>query len=325
MRIAILGAGNAGVCTALELAGRGYNVDLYDENSQVITRASQNNEGKIHLGLVYAKDRSLRTARTMILGAIHFTACLKRWIDINSDHLMISTPFYYGVHKGTMTNAEELARHYDHCKRLFEDACSATGLSYLGGERSLLVEKLSARDMGKLIASDYFLNVFRTSERAVDPRSVADLLRAAVGAHPRIRFIANAQVSSVAWTDTSRLRVSFRLNGDECTETYDQVANTLWHGRLEIDAKLGLAPERGWIYRYKLGSWINTPIGPETVPSLTIVLGPFGDIVNFERRGLYLSWYPVGLIGTSRELKPPAWDVWLSSAHRQAVVQHSYE
>ena len=49
MRIAILGAGNAGVCTALELASRGHAVDLYDENSQVITRASQNNEGKIHL------------------------------------------------------------------------------------------------------------------------------------------------------------------------------------------------------------------------------------------------------------------------------------
>jgi hypothetical protein len=325
MRIAILGAGNAGVCTALELAGRGYNVDLYDENSQVITRASQNNEGKIHLGLVYAKDRSLRTARTMIWGALHFTSCLNRWIDSNSDYVMISTPFYYAVHKGTMASARELERHYDHCKRLFEAACSATGLSYLGGERSLLAEKLSTRDMEKLVASDYFLSVFRTSERAVDPRTIGELLRAAVRANPRIRFIAKAQVSNVAWSDTGRLRVSFRLNGDTFTETYDQVANTLWHGRLEIDAKLGLAPERGWIYRYKLGGWINIPMRPETVPSLTCVLGPFGDIVNFGRRGLYLSWYPAGMIGASHELKPPEWEVLLSSTQRQTVVRHSYE
>src|SRR5262245_25079548 len=325
MRIAILGAGNTGVCTALELAGRGVFVDLYDENSQAITRASQNNEGKIHLGLVYAKDRSLRTAKTMILGAIHFTSCLKRWIDINSEHLMISTPYYYGVHKGTMTSAEELARHYDQCKKLFADACSSTGLSYLGGERTLLAEKIPTREMAKLVSSDYFLSVFRTSERAVDPRAVGDMLRAAMLANPRIRFIGNTQVSNVAWTDTDRLRVYFRLNGDELTETYDQVANTLWHGRLEIDAKLGLAPQRGWIYRYKLGGWINSPIGPETVPSMTIVLGPFGDIVNFGRRGLYLSWYPVGLIGTSRELKPPEWDITLTSTHRQTVVRHSYE
>jgi glycine/D-amino acid oxidase-like deaminating enzyme len=65
-RIAVLGAGGVGVCAALELADRGYRLDLYDENSQPLIRASANNEGKIHLGLVYAKDNSLRTARTMI-------------------------------------------------------------------------------------------------------------------------------------------------------------------------------------------------------------------------------------------------------------------
>jgi hypothetical protein len=325
MRIAILGAGSVGVCTALELAGRGYNVDLYDENPQPVTRASQNNEGKIHLGLVYAKDHWLKTAKTMILGAIHFTACLNRWVDINPDDLFISSPYYYAVHKGTMMNPDDLERHYDQCKRLLADACSATGLSYLGGERTLLVEKVSKQDMENLVAREYFLCVFRTSERAIDPRAVGDRLRAAVHANPCIRFIANAQVFNAAWSDATRLQVSFRLNGDEYTEIYDQVANTLWHGRLEIDAKLGLAPEQDWIYRYKLGGWINAPIEPNTIPSLTIVLGPFGDIVNFGHRGLYLSWYPVGMIGMSSELKPPEWDISLSATSRQAVLRDSYE
>ena len=325
MRIAILGAGSVGVCTALELAQRGHTVDLYDENPQPVTRASQNNEGKIHLGLVYAKDRFLNTAKTMILGAIHFTACLNRWIDINPDDMLISSPYYYAVHKGTMTNPDDLEWHYDQCKRLLVDACSSTGLSYLGEERTLLVEKMSKREMENLVAREYFLCVFRTSERAIDPRAVGDRLRAAVHANPRIRFIANAQVFDAAWCDATRLRVSFRLNGNEYTEIYDHVANALWHGRLEIDAKLGLAPERDWIYRYKMGGWINRPIERKTVPSLTIVLGPFGDIVNFGRRGLYLSWYPVGMIGTSRELKPPEWNISLSAASRQTVLRASYE
>ncbi len=78
MRIAILGAGGAGACAALELANRGYAVDLYDENPEPLTRASRNNEGKVHLGLVYAKDPSLATARAMIHGAIHFFDCLGR-------------------------------------------------------------------------------------------------------------------------------------------------------------------------------------------------------------------------------------------------------
>src|SRR5437867_5856232 len=189
MRIAILGAGNAGVCAALELAARGQTVDLYDENAEPISRASRNNEGKVHLGLVYAKDRSLETARTMIWGALHFTSCLKRWIDLEpDDDDVISMPYYYGVHEGTMARPEELKRHYDHCKKLFDEAHAATGLSYLGRDRTLTAEELSRRDVEKLVDMDHFVTAFRTSERAVDPRAVADRLRAAVRANPRIRF-----------------------------------------------------------------------------------------------------------------------------------------
>jgi hypothetical protein len=325
MRIAILGAGGTGVCAALELAGRGYFVDLYDENSQAITRASQNNEGKVHLGLVYAKDRTLNSAKTMILGAVHFKAYLERWIDFNSDRIMISEPFYYGVHKGTMTSTDALARHYDCCKGLLEDACAANGLSYLGEDKTLLAERLPARKMEQLVSSDYFLSVFRTSERAVDPRPLGALLRAAVRANPRIRFIGNARVTGVARAGSGGLRVCFRLNGDDLTENYDHVANTLWHGRLEIDATLGLAPERDWIYRYKMGGWLNTPIEPEAIPSLTIVLGPYGDLVNYRHKGLYLSWYPIGLIGTSRALKPPDWDAMVPAPRRQSILRQSYD
>ena len=59
-RIAILGAGGLGVCTALELANRGYLVDLYEENNAPVKKASYVQEGKIHLGLIYAMDRDLQ-------------------------------------------------------------------------------------------------------------------------------------------------------------------------------------------------------------------------------------------------------------------------
>jgi glycine/D-amino acid oxidase-like deaminating enzyme len=325
MRIAILGAGGVGVCAALELAKRGYQVDLYDENPQVLTRASYNNEGKIHLGLVYAKDPSLKTAQTMIRGAVHFTSTLARWIDIDSDRLTVSTPYYYAVHKETMTSVEELEQHYGRCKALFDDACSAAGRSYLNGERTLVAEKLSRVEMENVIEADFFLAVFRTSERAVDPRGIALLLREAVDANPRIRVVANAHVTNAAWADSGQLVCSFRLEDEEYSEAYDQVASTLWHGRLAIDACLGLAPKSGWIYRYKLGGRINTSIRLETIPSLTIVLGPFGDIVNLGACGVYFSWYPIGMIGTSRDLKPPDWDHLVPLADRQKVLRQSFE
>ena len=48
----------------------GHDVDLYDELSQPIRAASYYNEGKVHLGLLYAKDPSLRTARLMLDGLV---------------------------------------------------------------------------------------------------------------------------------------------------------------------------------------------------------------------------------------------------------------
>jgi len=324
-RIAVLGAGVTGVCASLELARRGHAVDLYDERVEAMTGASGNNEGKIHLGLVYARDPSMQSAQTMIQGAVHFLSCLRRWTDMRPDDLPLSTPYFYAVHEGTMASVEALEAHYRGCQRLLAEACASTGLAYLGRDRTLLVERLSRAEAAKVVSSDYCLAAFRTSERALDPRVLARRLRDALAATPRVRFIASAEVLRVAWTDRDRLRVTWRQNGVENTETYDHVANALWEGRLRIDGGLGLIPERPWLYRYKIGGWLPHQLGSTAVPSLTLVLGPFGDVVNLGDRGVYICWYPTGMIGSSGDMTPPKWETSLALADRRVILQQSYE
>ena len=77
MRVAVLGAGLQGACTALELARAGVKVDLYERESACLTRASAQNEGKVHLGYVFAKDPTLATARAMARGALTFMPLLR--------------------------------------------------------------------------------------------------------------------------------------------------------------------------------------------------------------------------------------------------------
>ena len=72
MSIAILGAGILGSCTALELADRGYRLTVFERNAEPLSEASLYNEGKLHLGFVYAADPSFRTAARMIRGAARF-------------------------------------------------------------------------------------------------------------------------------------------------------------------------------------------------------------------------------------------------------------
>ncbi len=54
-----------------------------------------------------------------------------------------------------------------------------------------------------------------------------------------------------------------------------------------------------------LPAWSSSP-GPH-FPSTTIVLGPFGDILDYGNGTFYLSWYPSGLQGSSSEIEVPEW------------------
>lgn len=323
MRIAILGAGGTGACAALELASRGHQVDLYDEDTQPLTGASRNNEGKVHLGLVYAKDRSLATAKLMIQGALHFGNYLNRWIGTGASDALLSTPFYYAVPKNTMTAPADLEQHYDACRRMFDEASSATGLSYLG-QRRLSVDKVPPDEWAGVFSPEQILCVYRSSELAVDVRGIADRLCEAVLCNPRIRFLPCARVAGVKRQTAGALRVTFRADEKEHQEVYNQVANTLWHGRLQIDATVGLVPERDWLFRYKVGGWLNKPVNDSAIPSTTFVLGPYGDIVNLGSRGLYFSWYPLGMLGSSGELNPPDWKQDLKLPQLRSVLRKSY-
>src|SRR5262249_19400741 len=106
---------------------------------------------------------------------------------------------------------------------------------------------------------------------------------------------------------SDRLRVTWRQNGVENTETYDHVANALWHGRLRIDVGLGLIPERPWLYRYKIGGWLPHQLGSTAVPSLTLVLGPFGGVGNLGARGVDICLYSTGSDGCVRRESRSKW------------------
>jgi glycine/D-amino acid oxidase-like deaminating enzyme len=60
-RVAVIGAGIMGGATALFLARRGVEVVLFEAAPAPFAGASRWNEGKIHLGFLYAADPSLRT------------------------------------------------------------------------------------------------------------------------------------------------------------------------------------------------------------------------------------------------------------------------
>jgi hypothetical protein len=324
-RVAIIGGGLVGTCTALELSDRGYKVDIFEAHSELVCKASQHNEGKIHLGFIYALDLSLNTAHTMIEGAIQFVELLSRWIKFDIEDLM-STPFHYCVHKGTLAKADKLVDHYQSCADLFDDVRSRTGLKYLGLIEKIYSRRMKEQDISDIANPEYIDAAFETNEYAIDTYKLASLLRQSVKQTDKITVRANSKVVGLKKSDDNSFRIQYsNLEGAiTWSPPYDYVVNAAWSGRLEVDSFLGIKPKFGWSHRYKFANRIQLRFENDDFPSCTIVQGPYGDTVNFRENGGFFSWYPVGRTGWSTELSPPDWDCDYTPEFRNSVFKESF-
>src|SRR5207302_9227690 len=111
VRIAILGGGMLGTCTALELARRRRRSTLFEGQSSLLQRASRWNEGKIHLGFLYAGDPTLRTAQRLIPGGLAFAGLVGRLIQGSLDAFVTVEDDIYLVHRDAIEAPDGFRAH----------------------------------------------------------------------------------------------------------------------------------------------------------------------------------------------------------------------
>lgn len=305
MRVAVLGAGFQGACVALELAGRGVAVDLFDRNDACITQAGFWNEGKIHLGFTYANDRSLRTARLMAEGALVFDRAIERWLETSIASIGASSPFDYVLHRDSMVDREQVLGHFTKVVDYVRESAAARGLTYLGEDGRAVSFHVAANTGGTYDPAVASM-VLSTTERSVNTQELAQALARRIAADANISFLPNSEVSGVK-RNGGGLAIEVECRGAPASERYDQVVNCLWDGRLAVDRSLGLVSGRPWLFRLKYGVRLTLEHGAAAIPTATIVLGRFGDVVRIDDRRIYLSWYPACLAGMSSEIVPPPW------------------
>jgi glycine/D-amino acid oxidase-like deaminating enzyme len=301
-RIAVLGAGIQGTCAALALARRGCRIDLFDQAPEAVGQASLWNEGKIHLGFIYAKDASNRTTDMMLHGALHFDGALQRLTGRVRPAGLVSSPFRYVVHRTSQISVDAVAAHLDAVAERYRAVRAASGLRYFDHKSDFVWERMPDREWRAEYDDRETLAAFRTIELSVDPIIVAGMLRAAIAEQTRIRFLPNNRVESVRIDPSDAPQIV--IAGEGSLGPYDHVVNALWNDRLRIDAEVGLRPTRPWLHRYKLAVHVAGADG-RTLPSTTILLGEYGDIVDFGGRRYYFSWYPDCKLGAWRDTAPP--------------------
>jgi glycine/D-amino acid oxidase-like deaminating enzyme len=319
MRVGILGGGLQGCCVALSLAERGIDVTLFDRNEQLLSRTAVANEGKIHLGYMYANDPSHSTARLMMRGALAFAPFFARHLGSTENAMTVSRPAAYVVHRDSQRTAEQVSRYLTTVHALLREASEGRRGAYFGRDLSDQPRMWSTEQREAQFDPEIALAVFDTPEVAIDPVALAETLRDRIEADRRIDVRLGHEVLSVE--DADGLEVKLQASSGTFRERFDHVVNALWDGRFAINENRGLRPNRPWLHRLKYGVSFRLPNGTNLPPSATFVSGPFGEVVSYADGLTYLTWYPVCLRGISSDVTPPEWPTYPPEPLRSHLVE----
>ena len=236
-RIAVLGAGLSGCCAALKLAQEGFHVNVFDRNPLPIHAASLHNEGKLHLGYVYAMDEDFETPQRMIEGSLRFLPILNSLTGVQIEPFVRSTDFFYAIPHDTMMPFENILSHFErvdlgiksfteaHSKSVFPQKIPSSNL--VPNPESF---EFNMRTLSGLIASKEF---------AVDPVQVSNIVSAAMFSNSNITFNGGSEITNVS-KKGEEFRVTYLNEGIEEHKNFDACINSLWEERIKFDNCIGV-------------------------------------------------------------------------------------
>lgn len=285
--IIVIGAGLQGSSVALALAARGIRSVLLERQPQPLLATSLRNEGKIHLGFVYALSSGTKTAETMLRGATSFAGYLDAWCGPLPWRRWQSAPFRYLVMPDSLLSADQLAAAYCRLDETAARIAADAPLEYLGQPLTQLWgEPTPASAPLRMTRS---LPWFETVERSIDPRLLTTAVRKRVEAEPLIDLRCGLEVQAVRACGTC-----FQLTTRAGPLTADAVVNCAWEQRQRLDRMGAETLDEGELsYRVKHQILIRPRRASSLLP-VTMVQGPFGDIVPWPDGNIYISWYPTG-------------------------------
>jgi glycine/D-amino acid oxidase-like deaminating enzyme len=323
MLVAVLGGGLQGCCTALALAERGVSVALFDKNDALLSRTAVANEGKIHLGYMYAGDPTLSTAKTMMAGALAFAPFLERYLGQPAHSFAVSDPATYIIHRDSQHSAEEVCAYLRTVHALINEAIEGRERAYFGKNLRAPLRPWSAAEKESEFDPAIAVAAISTPEIAINPLALARALRERVAADPLIEVRCSRTILG-AEMERDRICVLSEGQDGHFRDRFDQVVNALWDGRLRFNEAMGFRVNRPWLHRLKYGVSFRLPSGVRSPPSATFVLGPFGEVVTYGDGLIYLTWYPECLQAISTDVTPPNWDTYPSDPLRSRIITGTF-
>jgi glycine/D-amino acid oxidase-like deaminating enzyme len=301
------------------LAERGAEVILFDKNDALLSRAAVANEGKIHLGYMYAGDPTLSTAKTMMAGALSFAPLLERYLGQPAQSFSVSVPSAYVVHRDSQQSVEEVDAYLRAVHALINEAADGRNQAYFGRDLRASLQSWSPAKKEAEFDPAIALAVFSTPEIAINPAALAQTVWECLAAQPLIEVRCSRTIVG-AEEECNGIRVLSNGKDGSSWDRFDHVVNALWDGRLALNEALGFRTRRPWLHRLKYGVSFRLPQDVKPPPSATFVLGPFGEVVTYADGFTYLTWYPECLQAISTDVTPPDWATYPPEPLRSRIL-----
>lgn len=294
-----------GCCVALYLARTGRRVVLFDREPAPMQAASRWNEGKLHLGYLYANDPTLMTARHALPGSYAFVPCLEDLLSRGVRDEVSATDDLFLVHRDSVVDPQAALAYFERVTSLLRELPGSE--HYQGDLRKACVRTVTRSCLERLADPERVVAGFTVPERSIRTGWVADRLTDAVAAEPRIELAMGRHVSAAApvENDDGPWRVCWdRGDGSgPAADVFDVVVNALWQNRARIDRTAGLAPFSDCSNRFRASLFVRTA-RPVDAACAVVCVGPFGDMKNYNDTDFYFSWYPTGLLAYTTSPSP---------------------
>lgn len=281
--VGIVGGGLVGCLVALRLARGGHRVTLFERNARLLGGASSNNEGKVHVGFTYGLDRTGKTRELMARHGTKFETLLAEVLGAAVSGAIVSRRQHYAVHRDTALDLDGVAAHMAAVADLLGDPAAAR----------LLPEAEVRRTYG-----DDIIAAYDVRESSVECAELCALVGQAMATTPGIRVETGVAVAAI--DDDGTVRGS----GDAVLGRFDRVVNAAWDGMPAIERRAG-AMTHPLVLRGKAGFLTRLTAGA-IEQAITVVYGPFGDVVPLRDGTMYLSWYPEALMGLTTDMSAGA-------------------
>ena len=259
------------------------------------------------LGYMYAADPSLRTARTMMAGALAFAPFLRRHLgrDVRASppRGLLRTP-------STATASTAPTRSpatWPRSTTSWPTAASAPGAAYLGGDVLAPLRRWSTAEVTEQLDPEHAVAVVRQPRGGHRPGRA----RRDAASSDRRRAARSRCAPGTAVESRSSATVDERVRG-RGHHRRGRVGGDLRPGgqrlvgrRIAVDETLGLRPADPGCTGSSTASACGGPTGSRRRRASTVISGPFGEVVSYPDQTTYLTWYPACVLGYSTSVSPP--------------------